>query len=189
MHDRIDEAIGSLSMADGADYARFLLIQYTARQPIETWLIEALEPANVPPPQTPLIADDLAQLDIPLPPSKRAQNASGFMPPHEGDPLGALWVLAGSSMGNRAIMARREKAGLDGPTRFLSGTSMPSYFGELRDRLEQACAHEQAEPVIAMANAVFANFLDAVQLEARLEPNAKHTQAAEGLQWISKAAA
>ena len=51
-------------------------------------------------------------------------------PARDAQILGAAWVLAGSSLGNRAILAQRRKRGLAGPVHFLSQLSFePGVFG------------------------------------------------------------
>ena len=58
-HDSLDRALGSWALSDDESYARFLAVQYAARMPVEIWARAFCPPDRCPPPQTPLIADDL----------------------------------------------------------------------------------------------------------------------------------
>ena len=152
LHDRLDASLAPAALAEGQDYAAFLAAQYRARGPIEEWL--AGQTTAPPPAQTPLIARDLAEMNHPLPPAGNA-----FVPPSGSDPLGVAWVLAGSSLGNRAILARRRKRGLAGPVHFLSDDAMPRLFQKMRAQLEQPVDEDQAEPIISAAKAAFEQFI------------------------------
>ena len=65
-HDTLDARLGSLVLADRDGYAQFLDIQYRARRGVERWL-EARALDNPPPPQSDLVARDLASLDRVVP--------------------------------------------------------------------------------------------------------------------------
>ena len=158
VHDVLDTAMAGSAVADDASYGRFLAFQFSSRQPVEAWMERAMKPADIPPPQAPLIARDLAALGCDLP------RCGTFDMPQGADPLGAVWALAGSSLGNRAMLVRRRKAGLGAPNAFLSDGAMPAFFTALKPRLEIAVDTETAMKAVAGARAVFDAFL------AQLEP-------------------
>lgn len=157
LHDALDAAMGPLGMADGPDYARFLQIQHSARLPIESWLQSRCNPADLPPVQSALLEQDLRELGhAPAPPAP-------FSPSAKADVLGAIWVLAGSSLGNRVILKRRREAGFVSANRFLADEAMPAFFNRLRPRLDQGVGPQDAAPAIASAHCVFETFLTLVQ--------------------------
>ena len=158
VHDRLDRALAGEGLSSADDYARFLTTQYRARKPIEDWIADNLPEDASPPPQASLIAADLAALDRDLPPVARR-----FALPANADPIGLQWALAGSSLGNRAMLAQRRKSGLDGPESFLSDSAMPAYFKHLRPSLEAEVDPERSDRAVIAANAVFACFLDALE--------------------------
>lgn len=144
-------------------YAEFLRIQHSARRGIEAWLA-AHGGTDTPPAQTPLIAQDLNRLGAAFP----ARHAP-FAPQGGVDPLGVCWVLAGSSLGNRAILARLRKSGLTLPVAFLSDSRMPGYWRSLRGELERPCGRPGEDAVLAGAQAVFAHFHAAADALLALE--------------------
>lgn len=159
-HDLLDAATqASTGWQTRADYARFLTMQHAARAPIEAWLT-AHAPADLQPPvQTPLIADDLAQLGerMPSPAPLFTLGRTGA-----GHALGVAWVLAGSALGNRAIA--RQVARIGGgawPTVFLGDDAMMGFWQGLRARIERPAHAEEAAGASAAAAAVFAHFLAA----------------------------
>lgn len=165
LHDTLDGALADWALADGAmasprDYARFLAVQYRARKPIEDWVAHHLDPDDAPPPQAPLIRADLSALGVGIPP--RSAQAE-FAMPDGADPIGLKWALAGSSLGNRAMLAQRRKNGLEGPEAFLSDSAMPTYFKRLRPELEREVDSARGEAAVAAAKAVFARFLAALE--------------------------
>lgn len=151
-HDRLDRRLGSVLDGTAAGYAEFLAIQYRARKGIEDWLERSAIP-NAPPSQVPLIARDLAALGARLPLS-----APRFDGVPASDPLGVCWVLAGSSLGNRAILAQMRKAGSAFPVTFLSDPSMTDYWQTLRPALAQPVDPIRHSPMLAGAGAVFEHF-------------------------------
>jgi heme oxygenase len=159
-HDLLDAATqASTGWQTRADYARFLTMQHAARAPIEAWLA-AHAPADVrPPPQTPLIADDLAQLGeatpVPAPLFTLGRTSAGYA-------LGVAWVLAGSALGNRAIAKQVARIGGGAwPTAFLGDNAMMGFWQGLRARIERPAPAGEAAGASAAAAAVFAHFLAA----------------------------
>ena len=153
-HDALDARLGDLPLSTTADYTTFLRIQHEARAPIERWCERHLNDA-VPPAQTPLIADDLAELGAQIPATR-----VGFRLPAGADPDGLRWALAGSVMGNRAMLVRMEKRGLgDLPGTFLSDPSMLGYWNSLRPTLERPADMQRGAACVRAANTVFQTFM------------------------------
>ena len=158
MHDTLDGTMGEEAIASPRDYARFLMAQHRARKPIEEWVERNLPAHAAPPAQAPLIEADLAALGQTIP-----VRHHGFSLPENADPIGLQWALAGSSLGNRAMLAQRRKLGLDGPEAFLSDGAMPAFFKKLRPELEVEADPARARRAVLAAEAVFACFLDALE--------------------------
>lgn len=174
-HDLLDHAMQAASgWQTRADYARFLALQYTARAPLEQWLAQYAPGDLVPPPQTPLLARDLAALgvDLPVPgPSLGPCLTPSSTSP--GTALGAAWVLAGSALGNRAIAKQVARIGCGAwPSAFLDDPAMMSFWQGLRARIERPARAAEAEGAAQAAEAVFAHFVavaDAPPAEAAPE--------------------
>ncbi len=151
-HDALDSRLGALDLADPDQYRTFLLIQYAARKPMEAWLAMAATDTRPPPEMCGQIAADLSDLGIDAAPLCRC-----FAPAAKVDALGVAWVLSGSSLGNRFMLADLRKRGATpAAIRFLSDPAMTEYFSELRSTIEQSC--DDAAPAIAGAKAAFAHF-------------------------------
>lgn len=156
LHRRLDEEMGRLDLSDRADYTSFLLVQLAARLPIERWLADHA-PAPVSPPATAaLLLDDLAALEHPV-----SLTPVPFAISDEADPIGAAWALAGSHLGNRAMLVglRKRPAPNNLPTAFLSDPAMAGYWKRLRPLIETPVEPRRAERAVAAAKAVFAQFL------------------------------
>lgn len=153
-HEQLDSGMAGLDLADRADYARFLSIQFQARCAIEEWA-ELNCPIDLqPPPQTALIIADLTALGSPTPGRARAR----FTAAPEGA-LGVAWALGGSALGNQAMLAGLRKRGAVMPVRFLADEAMPAFFGRLRCRIELPAADcAELGASIAAAHAVFSLF-------------------------------
>lgn len=157
-HDLLDHAMQAAGgWQTRADYARFLGLQHAARAPIEAWLAANAPADLVPPPQTGLIARDLAALGTPLPPPAPL---AAIGPCEPGTALGIAWVLAGSALGNRAIARQVAKiGGGTWPTAFLDDEGAMAFWQELRTRIERPAAPGEAASATRAAEAVFAHFL------------------------------
>ncbi|MBU2341071.1 MAG: biliverdin-producing heme oxygenase [Alphaproteobacteria bacterium] len=160
-HDRLDAAMGDWPVGSVEGYALFLQTQYRSREPIERWIAQALPADEAPPAQAPLIARDLAELGVALP------ETGDFALPEGADPIGLVWALAGSSLGNRSMLRQRQKTGAVGPERFLSDTAMTEFFTRLRARIERPASDALAGPAVAGAKAVFAAFIAALPDQTR----------------------
>lgn len=153
-----------MPVSSRGDYARFLAAQYAARSVVERALA-AQHPVGLgaPPSQTDLLASDLADLE--MTPVASSDKLSLETPEAA---LGAAWVLAGSSLGNRAMLAQRRKAGAQGPERFLSDHAMARYFGDLLKAMEgerSDSAIQQATRGALATFAIFENAFSTMQLE------------------------
>lgn len=160
-HDLLDDTMQAASGWQSlADYARFLSLQHAARAPVEAWLDAHAPAALRPPVQTPLIARDLAMLgqDLPPPAASFAMDMDG-----EGEALGAAWVLAGSALGNKAILKQMRRAsaseGCEWPAAFLGDEAMLAFWQDLRPRLQQPASAAAASAAASAASAVFAHFI------------------------------
>ena len=156
LHDRLDSQLGPRALDGGPGYAEFLGVQYAARAPIDAWAAANL-PADLRPPEAaPALLRDLAALGI-APPA-----AAPFRFPAGGDPLGLVWAIAGSSLGNGALLVRRRKRGLGGAEAFLSDPAQAAFFARIAPLLETEIDADTAAPAVAAAAAVFACYLAAL---------------------------
>ena len=137
-----------------ADYAVFLTAQFAAREAIDRAL-DAMPPMALaaPPLQTALIENDLRDLGFGAP-----SRLQGIRLDDRHEALGAAWVVAGSSLGNRAILARRKKAGLAGADRFLADGAMPAYFRQVLEIMETSRSPSALAAAIKGAHKAFALF-------------------------------
>lgn len=152
LHDALDARIGVLDLGSHDDYARFLQIQLAGRQPVENWLSSRADAPDLPN-STATLGRDLEAIGGDAPSSTRA-----FAPPHGCDAIGAAWVLAGSSLGNRAMLRdldRREARPRS--TLFLADPAMTEAFGAMREAIERPVEHP--ERAVVAARAVFDHFL------------------------------
>lgn len=156
LHDELDGALGEAPL-DQESYALFLAAQYAARAPIERWAAANLDDSLRPPPTASLIAADLAELHAPLPAE------ADFALPHGADPVGLGWALGGSSMGNRAMLMQRRKAGFATAERFLADPATAAFFRALLPRLSAPVAPDDADAAVLAAQAVFETFLTATR--------------------------
>ena len=108
-----------------------------------------------------LIARGLAGLGLALP------HSTAFALPQGAEPIGLVWALAGSSLGNRAMLHQRRKIGAAGPERFLADPAMSAFFSGLRARIERPASAELASRAVAGAQAVFSAFLAALTDQTR----------------------
>ncbi len=160
-HDLLDHTMQAASgWQNRADYARFLSLQHAARAPVEAWLDTHAPDDLRPPVQTPLIAEDLAMLGLDLPAPAEAFEMHLAA---EGAALGAAWVLAGSALGNKAILKQMRRAsaaaGHAWPAAFLGDEAMLVFWQSLRPLLERPASATTASAAATAASAVFAHFL------------------------------
>lgn len=164
-HEALDETLATLDLADPGDYLRFLLIQREARAAVEGWVARYSPPDLAPPPQVPLIDADIAALGA----EPARASGSRFEAPAEGA-TGVAWVLGGSSMGNRTLLADLHRTASGLPIGFLGDAEMPAFFKALRPRLEQPPGDPALLAAsIEAARAVFASFAAVAARELRQE--------------------
>jgi heme oxygenase len=167
-HDLLD---GSMRAAAGwsarEDYARFLALQYAARVPVEAWLAAHAPNDLHPPPQCAHIAADLASLGETLP---RSGPDFALSVPARDDSqtsalaLGVCWVLAGSSLGNRAIHGEvkrtaRASGEAEWSARFLGDPAMLAFWKDLRQQIERPASTVELDAASRAAAAVFDHFI------------------------------
>ena len=149
----LDSAFHPEVLADPDAYGDFLAMQLRARLPIERWAATHCPASLRPPETTPEILEDLLALGRPI-----SLRPARFDIPAAADPLGVAWAIAGSHLGNRAMLASLRKAGSDLPASFLADTRMQAFWADLKPRLEAQVSRDSARGAIAAAQAVFACF-------------------------------
>lgn len=160
-HDLLDTSMRPASdWCSRDDYANFLATQYAARFAIEQWLAEHAPEHLAPPAQTPLLARDLGVLGkvVSNPPNAFTLTYDG-----EATAIGVAWVLAGSSLGNRAMlhdMQRSLPEGTDWPRDFLSSRAMTHFWNALRQKVEVPVSAKEADEATRAATKVFEHFLE-----------------------------
>ena len=152
-HDVLDSAFHSDTLADPDAYGDFLAMQLRARLPIERWAATNCPSSLRPPETTPELLEDLLALGRPI-----SLRPARFDIPAAADPLGMAWAIAGSHLGNRAMLAMLRKAGADLPASFLADTRMQVFWADLKPRLEEPTNRDSARGAILAAEAVFACF-------------------------------
>ena len=164
-HELLDSTLGRLDLAARDDYARFLTVQARARHGVEAWLARYCPAEWLPPSQAPLLAADLSALGR----EAVLDDAPGFDLADQGPVawLGAAWVLAGSSLGNR--MMERDlsaRAPANWPMAYLRDNAMTAYFKELRPLLGTTDPNPGAERTAAV---VFAHFQQVADRQLAVE--------------------
>ena len=171
-HDRLDSTMRAVAgWSSQADYAHFLSLQHTARTPIEAWLAANAPSDLVPPAQTPLIAADREALSQHVPvielgfaPQRGSDITADDAIFQRSEALGIAWVLAGSSLGNRAILAEirrtaKARGWSEWPAAFLGNEAMLAFWKRLRTELENSAEMEVVEVASRAATSVFDHFL------------------------------
>ncbi|MXP26173.1 hypothetical protein GRI39_09005 [Altererythrobacter indicus] len=154
LHDLLDSRMSKLDLAVAEDYTAFLKIQLAARAPMERWARNDCPPHLRPPEQLPLLIEDLNAIGKPFSLPNRQ-----FSLPSGSNPLGFAWVVAGSHLGNRAMLADLEKRNTSGlPTRFLADPRMIAFWRNLRPQLEQDTNDDTAAKSLEAAIATFRFF-------------------------------
>lgn len=158
-HTMLDQAMAGLCLAEPGDLVQFLGIHLAARAGIEIWLADNAAPGWVPPAQTGLIAADLLALGG-LP---GAFPAPRFMPGAAADWLGPAYVIAGSHLGNRLLLAQAGSALPDDARRFLVGSAMQDYWRRLRTLLGGKPGPDGGATAVRGARATFDHFTRCVE--------------------------
>ena len=153
-HDRLDQLASGLPVVSRATYIAFLQAQGRARLAAES-AFRHTTPTHLvrPPVQGHLIRTDLEELGVQLQPAGMVLTFASSC-----EALGAAWVIAGSSLGNRAMLVQRQKAGLSGAERFLSDPRMPAYFKDVLVALEEPRDARSQRDVLSGAHNCFSLF-------------------------------
>lgn len=156
----LDARVSAPDLALPDAYARFLRAQLAARVGVEQWLARNAGTGQRPPATVPLLAADLDALGQTV-----VSQPIAFAPPRGADPLGAAWAIAGSHLGNRAMLAQLRRAGGDHlPVAFLTHTAMRDFWQDLKPQLERAPGPGELARAASAAIAVFDAFARAFGL-------------------------
>lgn len=159
-HAILDHSMAGLRLAEPPDLVRFLGIHLAARAGIEAWLGRNAPPGWAPPVQTGLIAQDLIALGgLPA-----AFPAPRFEPGPAADWLGIAYVIAGSHLGNRLLLAQAGAALPGDAQRFLAGNAMQDYWRRLRTLLAGMPGPDGGAGTIDAAKATFRHFTGCVEM-------------------------
>ncbi|WP_298307898.1 biliverdin-producing heme oxygenase [uncultured Erythrobacter sp.] len=160
-HDRLDASMRpAADWRSPDDYARFLSAQHAARVPVEAWLAQHAPAHLTPPEQTSLLARDLSRLGKRNIPARDSFTLTAY---GEASAIGVAWVLAGSSLGNLAMlhdMRRSLPKGTEWPHEFLSSVEMSQFWNSLRSLVEVPAHREQTEAASHAAICVFDHFFN-----------------------------
>ena len=159
-HAILDQSMAGLRLAEPVDLVRFLGIHLAARAGIEAWLERNALPGWAPPVQIGLIEQDL----IALGGLSAAFPAPRFEPGPAADWLGPAYVIAGSHLGNRLLLAQAGAALPRNAQRFLAGNAMQDYWRRLRSLLAGMTGPDGGVATIDAAKATFAHFTRCVAL-------------------------
>lgn len=159
-HDQLDREISAIGWSSAPAYIRFLQVQHSARLPIEQWIARECPPDLQAPKQAHLIEQDLEDLGESTLPIVGAFNGAD-----DAGKIGAVWALAGSSLGNAMIRRSvlKTKGGADLPNRFLSDPLMGQFWKSMLPALNADVDLAQAQSARDGAIAVFSHFLRTVE--------------------------
>ena len=154
IHDRLDVMAANMPLAGDAEYASFLRAQGEVRTVLDNaFTFHPPLGLPAPPRQTMLIEADLDELNAPgLTCGPAVSFANGY------EALGAAWVVSGSSLGNRAMLAQRRRSGLDRAHAFFSDPAMPEYFKRVASALETPFTDPECEQICKGAHLAFGLF-------------------------------
>ena len=167
LHDRVDAAFGGMSLADPAEYRRFLRAHALALPAAEVVMASA---AGLPAwrPRAPLLAADLADLGETMP------AALPFNPPAgPAAAWGVFYVVEGSRLGG-AMLARQVAAGL--PQRYLAAAHLAGEWRAQRGAIDAAGEGGGAgwvEAAAAGAEACFALYASAAETVLTASPSSR----------------
>ncbi len=187
LHDLLD---GLMRDAAGwntrEEYIDFLTLQHTARLPVESWLLINASGAQCPPPQCDLIAKDLAAMgaaparrkNTPALPLLKIDCDGGH--DNRSFVLGVAWTLAGSALGNRAILKEIRKINLlqnaeTWPHSFLADRQMLDFWHTIKSEVERPASAAYASSAAHASAAVFQHFIACAKQSSG---SARPTQAA-----------
>ena len=150
---------------DGAVGQGEIGLQHAARHSVEAWLAVHAPPDLLAPAQTPLIARDLSVLGTGVSEGEKFSHPDTS----RASVLGIVWALAGSSLGNRAILKDVRRAARDDaqwPASFLADDVMLAFWSTLRRQIERPANADEAEAARRSASALFEHFTAAVTARA-----------------------
>ena len=150
-----------MPLAMARDIEPFLLFQLAAREPLEDWLCDHNE--TPPPRMVPVLANAIGCA------ATSAFTGQTVWSGHPEEALGLAWLLAGSSLGNRSILAARRKAGLTGGEAFLADPAMPHYWQGLRASLDKEYGEFETRHAVTGAKRGFDHFIACIDEFAALE--------------------
>lgn len=159
-HMLLDQSMAGLRLAEPADLVRFLGIHLAARAGIESWLEDNALPGWIPPVLTAPIANDLMALGgLPA-----AFPAPRFEPGATADWLGVAYVIAGSHLGNRLLLAQAGTALPAHARRFLAGGEMQDYWQRLRSLLTGMPGPDGGAGSVSGARSTFGHFARCIEM-------------------------
>ena len=165
-HDLLDASMRPASdWRSPGDYARFLTAQLTARISVEAWLSQHAPEELDPPQQTRLLRSDLKGLGEAV---AAADHEFELDYRGEATAVGVAWVLAGSSLGNRAMLGDMKRVlpkSTVWPHEFLSSRAMTHFWKGLRARVEAPANLVEAREASRAATAVFDHFLSVARAD------------------------
>lgn len=164
IHARLDRCMDGADLTHRAKYAQFLALQLAAREAIEEWT-EDHGPVGLRPPRAcHLLAAHLAELvkagaAVPGP----IAAFGPFALPPGAAVQGLAWAIAGSHLGNRAMLLRlppatRTSDGPPLPRRFLADKRIMGFWKGLLPLIASPVDARGAAPALLAAHAVFARF-------------------------------
>lgn len=154
-HDHVDAAFGRFDLTRRAGY-RALLTAHARALPAAEARMRALPFAATLEPRLPLLAADLADLGLAMPPPLALGGDEGA-----AGAWGVLYVVEGSRLGG-ALLARSVPAGL--PARYLNAAHPPGQWRAIRAAIDAADADRAA--MLAAALACFDLYARAAALTA-----------------------
>ena len=151
----LDAIMRNADWSSREGYRSFLQIQHAARQPIERWIDENGAGDMGPPPQSGLIELDLATLGC-----RPIEAGLNFELPAGADQIGLAWAIAGSSLGNKAILREVSAASAgEWPADFLSDDRMTDFWKRIRPILDNPCEPTRLAAAETAAMSVFDHFI------------------------------
>lgn len=183
-HDRLDNLMrDAAGWTTRDEYVQFLQLQLAARAPIEMWLKANAARHLHPPAQCAHIANDLTSMDAKAP-FEWVTSPTNFTIPSalednkDASALGAAWTLAGSALGNHAILKDMRRAatqqGSDAwPHSFLGDPDMLAFWGVLRRQIERPASSSETCAAVQASLAVFNHFIAIA--EAHLAAAGRHS--------------
>lgn len=160
LHERLDRAVSQTPIASRAGYARFLLMHARVLPHAERWLAGQPAFASLPGDRmrTDALMQDVAALGLEAPLATPVAFGT------ENAVAGVAYVLEGSRLGARYLLAELAKSDISVPDAFLRHGEGQHCWKTFRDWLaSQPATPSAVEAAVTSARAVFAAYLDAVR--------------------------